>query len=188
MKKTLLLIVLAFPFLINAQEEHNEHNEHVVNTEHAEHGEFKHWQISATMSQSYIPSLHTEEGETSAQFIPTNGIEVMYAFNHKFFAKWINEIEFQNYTVKGRDGEHRVRENALLTALVLGYEVYDHLGVFAGVGYEFEKNEDLWVTRMGVEYSFNLPGNWAIAPALVFDYKKESHTAYTFSLSVGKKF
>ena len=185
MKKALLLIILAFPFLINAQEEHNEHT---GNTEHAEHGEFKHWQIAATMSQSYVPALHTEEGETSAQFIPTNGIEVMYAFNHKFYTKWINEIEFQNYTVKGLDGTQRVRDNTFLTALVFGYEFYEHLGVFAGAGYEFEENENLWVIRIGTEYEFDLPGDWSIAPAFVFDYKAESHTAYTFSLSIGKKF
>lgn len=199
MKKLLLLIAL-LPFIANAQEEHGEHaehtsvsehdkyNEHDNNAEHSEHGEFKNWYIGATMSQSYIPALHTEEEETTAQFIPTNGIEVMYAFNHKFYAKWINEIEFQNYTVKGHDGEHRVRDNALLTAIVLGYEVYDHLGIFAGGGYEFEKNENLWVARAGAEYSFLLPGDWVIAPALVFDYKAESHTAYTFSLSIGKRF
>lgn len=186
MKKILLIIILVLPFAINAQEEHSIGEKNHNDSE--EHGEFKHWQISATISQSYIPALFTEEGETTAQFIPTNGIEVTYAFNHKFFTKWINEIEFQNYTVQGGDGEKRVRDNTFLTAIVLGYEVYEHLGVFVGGGYEFEKTEDLWVTRFGAEYSFNLPGSWVIAPSLVFDYKRESHTAYTFSLSVGKKF
>ena len=140
------------------------------------------------MSQSYIPSIHIEEEETTPQFIPTNGIEIQYSFNHKVFVKWINEIEFQNYTIIDKDGEHRVRNNANLTASVLGYEAYEHLGLFAGGGYEFEKSEDLWVIRLGAEYAFELPGDWDITPALIFDYKAESHTAYTFSLTIGKSF
>ena len=188
MKKITLIIALLLPFIVNAQEEHKTHNEHIEGVEHNEHHEFKKWRVALAMSQSLIPALLTEEGETTAQFIPTNGVEIQYFFTHKFSAKWINEIEFQNYTVKGEDGEHRVRDNAYLTAIVLGYEVYDHLGVFAGGGYEFEKNENLWVVRVGAEYAFELPGEWDITPALMYDYKAESHTAYTFSLTIGKKF
>jgi hypothetical protein len=186
MKKITLVIALLLPFLINAQEEHVTKN----NTSEFEtkHHELERFRIALTMSQSYIPSLHTEEGETTAQFIPTNGIEISFALTHKLYVKWINEIEFQNYTVKGHNGEHRIRENAFLTAAVLIYEIYDHVGLFAGGGYEFEKNENLWVARFGAEYVFELPKNWNIAPTIIFDYKAESHTAYTFSLSIGKKF
>jgi len=179
MRKIALVLAILLPFIITAQEEHKNHENHT---------EFKHWRVALAMSQSYIPGLHLEEEETTAQFIPTNGIEIQYFFNHKFSAKWINEIEFQNYTVVGIDGEHRVRDNAFLTAVVLGYEVYDHLGIFAGGGYEFEKNDDLWVVRAGAEYAFELPGHWDITPAVMFDYKAESHTAYTFSLTIGKRF
>ena len=189
MKKAILIIVLLLPFVINAQEESK--SNHINSTEHNNHNEehqYKKWRIALAMSQSVIPSLVTEEGKTTTQFIPTNGIEIQYFFTHKFSAKWINEIEFQNYTVKGHDGEHRVRDNAYLTALVFGYEIYGKLGVFAGGGYELEDNEDLWVARAGAEYAFELPGNWDITPALIFDYKAESHTAYTFSLTIGKKF
>lgn len=179
MKKITLVIALLLPFLINAQEEHENHNRH---------SDFKHWRVAAAMSQSYVPSLHLEEEETTAQFIPTNGIEIQYFFNHKFSAKWINEIEFLSYTVIDANGERRERENAFLSAIVLGYEVYEHLGIFAGGGYEFEKNEDLWVVRAGAEYAFELPNHWDITPAIMFDYKAESHTAYTFSLTIGKRF
>ncbi|MCK5907610.1 MAG: hypothetical protein KAG37_08455 [Flavobacteriales bacterium] len=188
MKKITLIIALLLPFIVNAQEEHKTHNEHIEGVEHNEHHEFKKWRVALAMSQSYIPRLDLIEGESTAQFIPTNGVEVQYFFTHKLSAKWINEIEFQNYTVNGADGEYRVRENAYLIALVLGYEIYGHLGVFAGGGYEFEKNEDLWVIRLGAEYAFELPGDWDITPALMYDYKAESHTAYTFSLTIGKKF
>ena len=197
MKKIILIFTLLTPFFINAQEEqaikvNRENNEiHVVNDNnenHENHKTFKRHRISLAISQSYIPSIHLHEGDASAQIIPTNGIEYQFFFTHKFSAKWINEVEFLTYTVKGEDGEHRVRDNAFLSAIVLGYEVYDHLGIFAGVGYEFEDSEDLWVTRIGAEYSFELPRYWDITPAAIFDYKKDSHTAYTFSLTIGRRF
>lgn len=179
MKKILLIIALVLPFAINAQEEHSKSGEH---------NDFKRWRIALAMSQSYVPEIKLEEEKSTAQFIPTDGIEIQYFFSEKFSAKWINEVEFQTYSIIGKDGEHRVRENAFLTAVVLGYEVYDKLGIFAGGGYEFEKNEDLWVARVGTEYEFELPGEWDITPAFIFDVKAESHTAYTFSLTIGKKF
>lgn len=181
MKYLFFLSLLSLPLLSFAQHEHDQQHSD------ADHQQHDKWRIALAISQSYIPSYHLHEEEASAQFIPTDGIEIQYYFSHKFSIRWINEIEFQTYFLKDGNGEHRVRENAFLTALVVEYE-HNNWGVFAGGGYEFEKNENLWVVRTGVEYIFQVTDKLDITPAIIYDYKAESHTALTFALTIGHRF
>lgn len=177
MKKTFLPLLLIFPIISFAQEHSNSTTSH--------DDEFKKIKISFAFSQSYIPSHHLHEESESAQLIPTNGLDIQYNFNHKFFAKWTNELEFLTYNLKNKDGEERIRENAFLSTVTLGYEFYKKLAVIAGIGHEFEKSKDLWVCRFGMEYSFPIGGNWELSPELFYDIKEDSHTAVTWGLAVG---
>ena len=177
MRKLFLQVLLIFPIISFSQEHSNTSNSH--------HEDFKKMKISVAFAQAYIPSHHLHEESESAQLIPTNGIDIQYNFNHKFFVKWTNELEFLTYNLKNEDGEERVRENAFLSAVTVGYEFYDKLAVIAGVGYEFEKSRDLGVCRVGLEYSFNIGGNWELSPELLYDIKEDSHTAITWGLAIG---
>lgn len=158
-----------------------EHSNSITNHEE----DLKKIKISLAFSQAYIPSHHLHEESETSQLIPTNGIDIQYNFNHKFFAKWTNELEFLTYNLKNDEGEERVRENAFLSTVTFGYEFYHKLAVIAGVGYEFEKSKDLRVCRLGLEYSFNIGGNWELAPELLYDIKEDSHTAITWGLAIG---
>ncbi|WP_372756771.1 hypothetical protein [Mariniflexile sp.] len=177
MNKFLLQLLLIVPFFGFTQEHSNATTNH--------HNELKKVKISFAFAQAYIPSHHLHEESESAQLIPTNGLDIQYNFNHKFFAKWTNELEFLTYNLKNEDGEERIRENAFLSTVTLGYEFYDKFAIIAGVGYEFEKSKDLFVTRVGLEYSFNIGGNWELSPELLYDIKEDSHTAVTWGLAIG---
>ncbi len=177
MKKILLQVLLIFPIIGFAQDHSNTSDSH--------HEDFKKIKISLAFAQAYIPSHHLHEESESSQLIPTNGIDIQYNFNHKLFAKWTNELEFLTYNLKNDEGEKRVRENAFLSTVTLGYELYDKFAVIAGVGYEFEKSKDLTVCRLGMEYSFSIGGNWELSPELLYDIKEDSHTALTWGLAIG---
>lgn len=170
-KVTLLLFILFTTTTVFSQEHHD-----------------KRWKLSFVMSQSFIPELKSHAGTTSAQFIPTNGLELEYIFNHQIYVKWFNEVEFLAYTITTIDGVEAIRENAFLTGLALGYELHENIGIFSGVGYEFEKHENLLVFRIGAEYLINFGKDWTLLPTFIYDYKSESHQAFTISLSIGKRF
>ena len=65
-------------------------------------------------------------------------LRLLYKTYEKFSAKWTNEIEFMSYILKDDNGLSKVRKNAYLTTIVLGYEI-SNFGLFGGLGYEFEK-------------------------------------------------
>jgi len=176
MKKLLTSLLIIISFTLKAQ--HHDSNE-----EH--HKRFK---FSWAMSQSFIPEFVSEDKTITAQFIPTNGLELEYAISKSIYLKWINEIEFLAYSVIDESGQEAKRENAFLTALLLGYKINPNIGIYGGFGHEFEKHRNLLVYRIGAEYIFDIGKDWALAPSIMYDIKKESHTAFTFSIVIGKHF
>lgn len=182
MRKLLFLLVLLLPVVAFAQD--HSHAEEA----HSAHEELKKFKVSLAFAQTYIPSHHMHDESETTQLIPTDGIDIQYNFSHKVFAKWTNELEFLSYNLKNEDGEERVRENSFLSVLTLGYEFYDKLALIAGAGYEIEKTKNLWVTRVGLEYSFSIGKDWELSPELLYDIKEDSHTAITWGFGIGYRF
>ncbi|PLX11786.1 MAG: hypothetical protein C0598_07335 [Marinilabiliales bacterium] len=177
MKNFFFMLIIVFPLIGVAQDHTSLAKEH--------HDEFRKFKISFAFAQTYIPSYYIHEESESAQLIPTDGIEIQYNFNHKFFVKWTNEIEFLNYTLKNHEGEQKVRDNAFLSIVTFGYEFYDKFAIVAGAGYEFEKSKNLWVCRLGLEYSIPFGKNWELSPEILYDIKKDSHTAISWGFGIG---
>ncbi len=180
MKKIILVLTVLIPVFVFAQDHSNSKADHK--------DKLKRFKISLAFAQTYIPSHHLHEETESAQLIPTDGIDIQYNVTHKFFAKWTNEVEFLSYNLKNHDGEKRVRENAFLSIITFGYEFFDKLAVIAGAGYEFEKSKDLWVCRVGLDYTFSIGGNWELSPEFLYDIKEKSHTAITWGFGIGYRF
>ena len=160
--KFFFTILFFLPFFVFSQSS-QEHNNEISHDEESG-GKFR---IAVSINQTYISEENYHESEHHpAQLIPTDGIEIQYFISKHFSIKWSNEIEFMSYILKDENGLSKVRKNAFLSSAVLGYEV-SNFGFFAGLGYEFEKNENLLVKRFGIEYILELNENIDISPAYI---------------------
>ena len=178
-----LVLFLFSPFIIIAQE-HNVLREKSAHHDE-EHGKIR---IAATFSQTYIPEYYYHDSEDfPSQLIPTDGVEIQYFLTEKLSVKWTNEIELMSYILKDEGTLSKVRKNAYLTTLIMGYEI-SKFGLFAGVGYEFEKDENLLVTRFGIEYIGKVNDHIDISPAYIFDTMGGSHVSHSFALAIGYHF
>lgn len=176
--KSFFTILLFSPLFLFSQIEQNNNREE----EHESEGKFR---IALSVNQTYITENNYHETENHpSKLIPTDGIEIQYFISKHFSIKWANEIEFMSYILKDENGLSKVRKNAFLTSAVLGYE-FGNIGVFAGLGYEFEQNENLLVKRFGVEYIYKVNKNVDISPAYIFDSMGGSHGSHTFALTIG---
>ena len=101
-------------------------------------------------------------------------------------AQWTKTNSY-DFILKDENGLSKVRKNAYLTTLIMGYEI-SKFGLFAGVGYEFEKSENLLVTRFGIEYIGKVNDHIDISPAYIFDTMGGSHVSHTFALAIGYHF
>jgi hypothetical protein len=135
---------------------------------------------------THIPETN-EDGEVlKSENIPTIGMDYFYKFNPKWSLGLVVDLELGEYAVDF-GGENIPRENAVVTGVAVGYNLFKGWSIFAGPGVEFERNKNLFIIRAATEYEFELENNWGLSPALSFDFKKE-YSTYSFGVGLSKKF
>lgn len=148
-----------------------------------EKGEFG---LGLVLGYTYIPQARTEEGMTETEYLPTIGLDFYYYPAERWKFGLVIDLELNKYEVDF-EGERLPRENAVVTGLVAGYELFPRFGLILGPGIEFERNKNLFILRLGIEYAFFLGNNWELFPALNYDFKEDFDT-YSLGIGIGKRF
>ena len=153
--------------------------------ETVEEKELKH-SVALVVGFTHVPRT-IEEGETlNSQNLTAIGADYYYHFNQKWKLGVVVDIELGKYAVEF-EAEELKRENAFITGLVVGYHILKRWSVYTGPGVEFERNKNIFILRTSTGYEFEIGKNWAIAPVLSYDFKKE-YGSYSFGIGVDKKF
>ena len=110
--------------------------------------------------------------------IPTIGFEYLRELNGRIGLGITSEFEIGYHIVEGKGSDSKVskyhRESAVLIQPTLFYRVYKGLILVAGAGVELEKNENLFLTKLGLEYKIRLQNpNWIMLPGLSWDHTKQ---------------
>jgi len=174
MEKTILTLLLILIYITSLGAQEMEREE-----------EIKH-SVALVVGFTHVPRT-IEEGETlNSQNLTTIGADYYYHFNQKWKLGVVVDIELGKYAVEF-EGEELKRENAFITGLVVGYHILKRWSVYTGPGVEFERNKNIFILRTSTGYEFEIGKNWAIAPVLSYDFKKE-YGSYSFGIGVDKKF
>ena len=179
--KTLLLLFLS-GFLTSellAQEEGAEEIEEIEE----EAGKFG---LGLVVGYTYIPTARTEEGVEESEYLPTIGLDLYHYPAERWKLGLVIDLELNQYEVDFK-GDRLPRENALVTGVVAGYELFPKFGLIFGPGVEFERNKSLFILRFGIEYAFFIGNGWELFPALNYDFKEEFDT-YSLGIGIGKRF
>ncbi len=152
-----------------------------------EETEFKHFRVSPVLSHTYIPTATTEG--TKTVIVPSIGLDIEYWFNHKYGIGLHNDLELFNYEVEKQGDEFSV-EREYPVALTLDFlaKVYNDFVFLAGAGVEFEKNENLFIVRIGIEYEIEISENWDVSPTFFYDYRHEEFGTLTMGIGIGRRF
>lgn len=136
------------------------------------------------MANSHVPKSF--EGEKKLVIIPTWGFDVDYFFHPRWSAAIQADIMLQDFEVKVEDEElERIMPVALVG--VLHYHALRHWSFYIGPGIELEKSENLFLVRVGTEYSFEISENFEIALNLIYENKDEVYDTWTFGIAFNKK-
>ncbi len=177
-KKFLSVIsfILVFTSMyLSAQEEHTTHDTH----------HFQHHRIAVFTGYGLIQGAVDENGDKRLKVIPVLGFDYEYFFNHKIGLGLLNDLELSSYSVEKDDHEYLERNYAFVSALVFMYEPIKGLTLFAGPGYEFEKNHGFPLFKIGVEVAKNFEDGWSIGIATSYDMK-EVNSSFSMGLTVVK--
>ena len=149
-------------------------------------GEEFHSQIRGAimMANSHVPQALN--GNYSNTIIPAWGIDVDYSFHPHWSVAIQGDIKMQSFEVK--DGDTFLqRTDPVSFAGVLHYHFIPRWSLFAGPGYEFEKHENLFIMKVGTEYSFEINKNFEIALNLNYENKEGIYDSWTFGIAFNKK-
>ncbi|MCB0495368.1 MAG: hypothetical protein KDC79_04490 [Cyclobacteriaceae bacterium] len=109
--------------------------------------------------------------------LPTIGVEYIRELGPRLGIGLSAELELGSHVVqKDEDGDvvsEVRREGAVLILPSVFYRVYGGLVLTAGYGIEFEKNENLGLMKLGVEYKFKMHNpDWLVVPQVSWDHTK----------------
>ncbi len=198
--KNLKLLIVASLCLLSfagfAQEHHGERETASAQPEHAvvheEHGKHK---VALFAGFTHVSAAYYEDEthlESTGKWVPTLGLEYYYTLSKTFDIGLVADMEFDEYYIRTSEEEELERNNVSVAALVLRYKPIHSLGIFVGPGIETEffGTEDATsfkVLKAGIDYEIEISKGWELTPVFSYDFKEE-YSAYSFGLSIGKRF
>lgn len=158
----------------------------VLSQEPEEKENSKPHKIEFVFGLTHIPEAYEEGHLEKEVYVPTLGLDYFYQLNETWKLGYAFDVEFGEYVVDFYK-ENLSRENAIVTAALVGYEILPRWSVLAGPGIEFEKNKTLFIFRASTEYEFELANYWGIFPSFNYDFKEE-YSTWALSFGISKRF
>lgn len=136
------------------------------------------------MANSHVPNSF--EGDRKVFLLPTWGFDVDYFFHRRWSVALQGDIKVQSFEVE-KEGVLLERSYPVAFAGVIHYHALRHWSFYAGPGYELEKSENLFLIKLGTEYSFEITEDFEIALNLAYENKEEVYDAWTLGVAFNKK-
>ncbi len=177
MKKCILIFLFSLSGLITLSQEHNNH---AKKTEH-----FKHFRISPVITHTYIP-MATNDGDKTV-IVPTIGLDFEYWFNKNWGFGFHNDLELETFEIEKENMLFIEKKFPVVVTIDALYKIKNWVMVF-GTGIEFEKNENLFIVRTGIEYEVEFGNHWDVAPTVFYDYRSNNFGTWSIGIGIGKRF
>jgi hypothetical protein len=127
------------------------------------------------------------QGE-NIQSVPLASWSLDYAYG--LSSSWAIGLQFEwlleSFIVEGSDGVSLERAYPLSIIPVGLYRFNEHWSAVAGVGLEVAEGESLALTRLGVEYMWELSPQWEVGATLVWDDKWNYYNSWGLAFTVSR--
>lgn len=173
------MLLLAFSFSSLAQ-----------SSGHApEQTEEKGYKITMALGHAHIHE-GIEDGNEKWLMMPSWALNADYVINKHWALGLHNDLILEDFTVEEHlnNEEHTVLERSrpFATKIVGTYKPGSHLGLMLGVGDEITKEENLFLSTVGVDYGIHLHGGWEVVGELTYDVKWKSYDTWVLGFGISK--
>ena len=146
-------------------------------------------EFSFSISHAHLGS-GVEGGDKKWLILPSFGLDYSYHFG-QWYTGIHSDIIIRNFTVEANlDGDEVFldRSTPIASALVIGYDVDNHLSFLLGGGAEFAYEGTYGLVRAGVKYNWELSAKWKVGLKLNYDAKLERYDTWTFGATAARIF
>lgn len=127
------------------------------------------------------------DGEKSWLILPSIVLDYNYSLSQNWKIGWHNDLILENFVVE-RFGERPEieRKKPLASTIVAGFKPGKHFTYEFGFGGEFEKEENFFLTRVGVEYSLEIKEGMEFITNFVYDFKWNAYDSFSIGVGLSK--
>ncbi len=148
-----------------------------------------HHRVSFIISHSYLPVKNESTGEKKTFTAASLGLNYELWFNSSWAIGLHNDITMESFRAEDKgDGNIAEKEFPVLTSVVAMYKPWKHWSIFAGPGKEFEKSENFFLVKTGIEYGVELPKEWEIGFGVDYDIKINGYNSWLIGIGISKIF
>lgn len=143
--------------------------------------------ISFLISHTHV-SQGFEGNESRWLVLPSFGFDYNYKFSPHWSLGLHNDLILESFKILKPDGETELeRTRPIVTILTAGYKPGKHLTYQIGLGGEFAKEENFFLTRIGIEYGYEVSENLEVFTNLVYDLKWAYYDSYVIGLGITRR-
>jgi len=185
-----LCSTLILPSFLFAQ--HAESSLHVA-AGHALSGHHKH-SVSLVISHAHVREGLNSTGQKSFLVLPSWGVDYFYHVNPNWAIGVQADLILESFIVEkhldGNNASEQIERSRPFAPSIMGmYKPNHHWGFKLGIGQEFAKEENLPLTRLGVEYAYPLAKHrWEITANVGYDFKWKAYDTFVLGLGISKLF
>jgi len=151
-----------------------------------EEREFHRHKMSLILGHSHVPAGFSN-GKKRMLVVPSWGLDYNFLINRKWAIGLHSDFYTENFAVIDFGGkEEFVRERPISLTLVGSYYLHEKWSLSAGTGYEFAKEENLSIIRLGVERAWELPKKWEFMATLQYDLRVGIFNSWMLGLGISK--
>lgn len=182
MKNKIITSIILLTFSQQLFSQHTDSKHHMEDISSIEtHQDESYFRTSIALAHTYVPQS-TVEGKEILIF-PSLGLDFEYWFNHKIGLGLHNDIELVVFEVQDDRGNYIQRQYPLLSTLDLLWSPVQNVSLLVGPGIEFEKHQNYFIFRIGIEGEIPINSRIDVAPILFYDVRKNAYD--TFSVGIG---
>ena len=148
--------------------------------------------ISIVISHAQVFDGRDINGEKKVLSLPSWGLDYTFQFKPKWGIGLHTDIitetfEVEKHLENGGSGDIIERSYPIAPAVMGIYKPNKHWSFLFGAGAEFEKEENFFLNRAGVEYGAELPKGWEVFGSLSYDFKWSGYDTWLIGIGIAKQ-
>ena len=128
------------------------------------------------------------EGKTGWLAVPSWSLSYDFWVTNKWAIGLQTDIVMENSIVKEEGGSELERKKPFAVVPVAIFKPSRHFSLIGGTGIELEKEDNLALTRLGIEYGWELPNAWETGITVMWDNKWGHYNSWALEFSFSKLF